>query len=113
MSAVVVWSDVLGGVQWRQDPLSRSEPSVTGQSTGRRGETGETTQHCMPTVCVSGDIHLKHSCSTGCGILKACVPVVVTYLGSNPGNGTFSFFASFFILSSLIIHRATIVTHGV
>jgi len=44
---VVIWSDLLGGVQCWQDPLSRVTSSIHCWNAGKRRETAQTKQCCM------------------------------------------------------------------
>ena len=44
---VVLWSNMLGAVHWRESSLSRSWPSLPSQTSGEWAQTGQAKQCCM------------------------------------------------------------------
>ena len=44
---VVLWSDMLGAVHWRESSLSWSGPSLPSQTSGEWAQTGQAKQCCM------------------------------------------------------------------
>ena len=44
---VVLWSNMLGAIHWREDPLCRSGPNLPSHSSGEWAQTGKTKQCCM------------------------------------------------------------------
>ena len=53
LSAVVIWSDMLGGVLIGEEPLPWSGPLFSHQISGEWRETGQTSQCCLLTGHVS------------------------------------------------------------
>ena len=53
LSAVVIWSDMLGGVLIGEEPLPWSGPLFSHQISGEWRETGQTSQCCLLTGYVS------------------------------------------------------------
>ncbi len=45
--AVVIWSDLLGGILWWEDPLPWSGPPVSGMTAGQWIQNGETSECCL------------------------------------------------------------------
>ena len=58
---VVIWSDMLGGVQRREDALPGHQPGVSGQDPGGWGETGETSQRSLLSLRVGLHAHTTPS----------------------------------------------------
>ena len=44
---VGLWCDMLGGVQWWEDPLPRNPPPGALTTTGDWIQDGEASQHCL------------------------------------------------------------------
>ena len=53
MDAVVVWGNMLGGVQCWQNSIPRGEPCDPGEDARGRREAGNACQCSLPKVCVS------------------------------------------------------------
>ena len=63
LSAVVIWSDMLGGVLIGEEPQSWSGPLFSHQISGEWRETGQTSQCCLLTGYVSFFIIVSTLCS--------------------------------------------------
>ena len=72
---VVIWCDLLGGIQCWQDPLPRVTSSLHSWNAGKRRETAQTKQCCMLWT------HESHEKSWELSLLWWGVAITITVIG--------------------------------